>query len=232
MKVAVLQSNYLPWKGYFDLIHSVDLFVFYDDVQFTKNDWRHRNRIKTPRGPEWLSVPVGSRIHRLICEVELTDSTWAARHFDILRQNYRQAPHWARYEPLLREALLGREWTHLSALNQHLVRLLAGELGITTAFRDSRELALEGRKGERLMDLLRQLGTTQYVSGPSAAAYLDPAAFEAAGIQLTWFDYRGYPEYPQLHPPFVHEVSVVDLLLNTGPQAPQYIWGWRGAATP
>ncbi|MFY2561413.1 WbqC family protein [Corallococcus terminator] len=227
MKVAVLQSNYLPWKGYFDIIHAVDVFVFYDDVQFTKNDWRHRNRIKTSRGPEWLSVPVGSHIHRLICEVSMTDPRWAERHFDILRQNYRAAPFWSRYEPLLKDALLGRTWTHLSELNQHLIRQLSGELGISTPFRDSRELSLEGQKGERLMGLLRQLGTTEYVSGPAARAYLDPAVFEAAGIRLTYFDYSGYPEYPQPHPPFVHEVSVVDLLLNVGPDAPRYIWGWR-----
>ncbi|RJS26204.1 hypothetical protein DRW03_05185 [Corallococcus sp. H22C18031201] len=216
-------------------MRSVDLFVFYDDVQFTKNDWRHRNRIKTPRGPEWLSLPVGAKIHRLICEVTFTERTWAARHFDILRQNYRHAAFWPRYEPLLKEALLGREWTHLSALNQHLILLLAKELGITTAFRDSREFTLAGHKGARLMDLLTQLGTTEYVSGPAAAAYLDPAAFAAAGIQLTYFNYRGYPEYPQLHPPFVHEVSVVDLLLNQGPDAPRSIWGWRervAALTP
>ncbi|MBZ4410075.1 WbqC family protein [Myxococcus sp. XM-1-1-1] len=232
MKVAVLQSNYLPWKGYFDIIHSVDLFVFYDDVQFTKNDWRHRNRIKTPRGPEWLSVPVGAHIHRRICDVTMTDPRWAERHFDILRQNYRTAPYWGRYGPVLRDALLGRAWSHLSELNQGLVCMLAGELGITTTFRDSRELCLEGYKGERLMSLLRQLGTTEYVSGPAARAYLDPADFERAGIRLSYFDYRGYPEYPQGFPPFVHEVSVVDLLLNVGPEAPRFIWGWRESSAP
>jgi hypothetical protein len=226
--VAVLQSNYLPWKGYFDIVHDADLFVFYDDVQFTKNDWRNRNRIKTPRGPEWLSVPVGQDISRLICEVTIPDPRWAATHWKTLSQNYARAPHFGAYRALFEDVYLGREWKYLSELNRHLVEAVSRELGIATRFTDSRDYALTGSASERLLLLLQRAGATRYVSGPSASAYLDEAAFARAGIEVVYKSYEGYPEYPQLHPPFEHRVSIVDVLFNCGPGSPAAIWGWRG----
>jgi hypothetical protein len=230
-RVAVLQSNYIPWKGYFDIIQQVDLFVFYDDVQYTKQDWRDRNRIKTERGLEWLTIPIERRRGQLICEVKFQDGAWAARHWERIVSLYSRAPHFAYYRPLLEEIYLHRRWESLSELNQHLIRTLSREcLGIRTEFRDSREFALQGSKLPRLLDLLTRLSTTTYLSGPAARAYLDPAATEAAGIQVEWMDYSGYPEYPQFHPPFAHNVTVLDLLFHTGPAAPSFIWGWRAAA--
>lgn len=229
MRVAVLQSSYVPWKGYFDIIHEVDRFVFYDDVQYSKNGWRNRNRIKTPAGPQWLTVPVGPRESRLICEVDLpADPSWAERHWRLLQQHYGEAPYFSRYAPELEDVYaVALEEGTLSALNQELTRTICGFLGITTGLADSRDYPLEGRKQDRLLDLLQQLGATSYLSGPAARAYLEPERFEEAGIELLWKDYAGYPEYPQLHPPFVHEVSILDLLFHTGPEAPRYIWGWR-----
>lgn len=226
--VAVLQSNYLPWKGYFDLIHDVDLFVFYDDVQYTKNDWRNRNRIKIPGGLHWLTVPVGAHIHRLVCEVEITDRAWAARHWKTLRQNYANAPHFAAYAGFFEDMLLRRTWNKLSQLNQELVRGIARDLlGIRTEFSDSRSYPTHGRRGDRLLGLLQALGAERYVSGPAARAYLDQALFAEAGIEVCFKSYQGYPEYPQFHPPFVHEVSIVDTLFHLGPAAGDCIWGWR-----
>lgn len=227
--VAVLQSNYIPWKGYFDIIHDADLFVFYDDVQFTKNDWRNRNRIKTPKGTEWLTIPVGQDISRLICEVTLPDARWAKVHWKTLSQNYARAPHFARYRELFESIYLGREWKSLSELNRHLIEAISSELGITTRFADSRDYALEGAASERLHQLLVKLGTKRYVSGPSARDYLDEAAFARSGIEVVYKSYAGYPEYPQVHPPYDAAVSIVDVLFNTGPEAPRYIWGWRAA---
>jgi hypothetical protein len=229
--VAVLQSNYLPWKGYFDIINDVDLFVFYDDVQFTKNDWRNRNLIKTPEGPAWITVPVGQDIGRLICEVALPDSNWAVKHWKTLKQYYSRAPHFARHRAFFEDTYLGRKWETLSALNHHLVRGIAGEfLGTRAAFADSRDFALAGAKGDRLLALLKLAGATRYVSGPSARDYLDEDAFRAAGIEVAWKSYEGYPEYPQFFPPFTHRVSVVDLLFQAGADAPARIWGWRDQA--
>lgn len=227
-RVAVLQSNYIPWKGYFDIVHDVDLFIFHDDLQYTKGDWRNRNRIKTPRGAEWLTIPVGTREDRLICEVRLTDGDWARRHWRQIERHYRRAPYFALYAPVFEDLYLRTAWETLSQLNQHVTRLIARDLlGLRTELRDSREYRPEGRKLDRLLDLLRKAGATSYVSGPSARAYIDPSRFDEIGVELVWKDYSGYPEYPQFFAPFQHQVTVLDLLFHAGPAAPHFIWGWR-----
>lgn len=231
MRVATIQSNYIPWKGYFDIIRDVDTFVFLDDVQFTVRDWRSRNRIKTKDGLKWLTVPVGSDTRRLIHEVAIPHGDWQAEHWGVIRQSYGKAPFFSHYRELFEEFYLGERWTSLSAMNQHLTRRIAREcLGITTTFRDSREFEAQGRKLDRLVDLIRKAGATSYLSGPSARDYIDDARFEAEGIALEYMDYSGYPEYPQLYPPFEHAVSVLDVLFNVGPDAPYYLWGWREGA--
>lgn len=225
---VILQSSYIPWKGYFDLIHDADVFVFYDDVRFTVCDWRTRNRIKTPQGLLWLSVPAGSNRHRLICEVALSDPGWQAKHWKTISQNYSKCPYFKHYRPWFEHLYTGRDWHNLSELNQTFIRIIATELlGIRTEFRDAREFDAQGQKQERLLDILGKLGAQRYISGPAAKDYIDPAAFAAAGIELVWKDYSGYPEYPQRFPPFEHAVSILDLLFNVGPAAPWYIWGWR-----
>ncbi len=227
-RVAVIQSNYLPWKGYFDIIHDVDCFVFYDDTQFTKNDWRNRNLIKTPSGTSWLTIPVGTATNRLIREVAIVDQRWSTKHWKSIRQYYSRAPHFGAYGPFFEHALLERSWQNLSELNQFLVISIAKNfLGITTEFRDSVEFQAQGNKADRLLDLLRRAGAETYVSGPSARDYIDASRFAEAGVRLVYKSYAGYPEYPQAYPPFTHAVSIVDLLFNVGPDAPWHIWGWR-----
>ncbi|HXZ48488.1 MAG TPA: WbqC family protein [Usitatibacter sp.] len=224
--VAVLQSNYVPWKGYFDIIHDVDTFVFYDDVQFTKNDWRNRNRIKTAQGVRWLSVPVGAHIGRTIREVAIPDARWQRKHYETLRQSYSKAPRFRDVEPFLEEVYLERAWDNLSALNRFLIERIARDfLGIATRFDDSSRYALAGTGQERLLAQLAAVGATTYVSGPSGRNYMDVAQFERRGIRVVFKDYSGYPEYPQLHPPFEHRVSILDLLFHAGRDAPRYIWG-------
>jgi hypothetical protein len=227
-RVAILQSSYIPWKGYFDIIHDVDRFVFYDDVQFTPRDWRTRNRIKTAQGPIWLTVPAGQSRSRLICEVMLEDTTWGKKHWDTLRHAYGKTPHFASFKPFLEHVYLERRWSSLSELNQFMTRTIATEfLGIKTEFRDSREFGAQGHKFERLFDLAVKAGATSYLSGPSAQDYIDAERFSQAGIELAYKSYAGYPEYSQLYPPFEHAVTILDLLFHTGPDAPLYIWGWR-----
>lgn len=229
-RVAILQSNYIPWKGYFDIIHDVDEFIFHDDLQYTKQDWRNRNRIKTARGVSWITIPVGSDEKRLICDVVLPATSWAADHWRRIEASYARAPFFETYRPLFEDIYLGRPSRFLSDLNQHLIRAIAGLLGAGTRCRDSRELDLRGSKQDRVIDIVQRIGGDVYVSGPSAKAYLDPGRFADAGIELVWKDYDGYPEYQQLHPPFVHQVTILDLLFHTGPDAPYYIWGWRETA--
>lgn len=227
-RVAILQSNYIPWKGYFDIIHDADLLIFYDDVQYTKNDWRNRNRIKTPAGTAWITIPAGDDLGRLICEVPLRDARWAIRHWKTISQCYSKAPYFKFYREFFEHIYLDRKWEFLSELNQSLIRSISKDLlGMKTEFADSREYSLSGRKLDRLMNLLNQCGARTYVSGPAAKSYINPVQFKEAGINLIYKTYDGYPPYPQNFPPFEHAVSILDLLFQVGPDAPYYIWGWR-----
>jgi hypothetical protein len=203
------------------------VFVFYDDVQYTVNDWRNRNRIKTANGPAWLTVPVGNQNDRRICDVEIRDRAWPRKHWMTIEQSYRKAPGFALYGEFFKD-VYQREWTSLSDLNQSLIRTIAAQfLGITTTLRDVREFDLEGARSDRLLDLLMRLGATDYISGPSARAYLDEAGYLREGIRVHWKDYSTYPEYRQLHGAYEPNVSIVDLLMNCGDRAPGYIWGYR-----
>ena len=232
MRAAILQSSYLPWKGYFDIIASVDAFIFFDDVQYTPNDWRNRNRFKFSGGVSWLSIPCGKRRHRRICDVTVADPAWQQKHWQAIRQNYGKCPYFGKYEPYFEDLFLSRTWPNLSELNQHTIKHIAKEfLGLSTEFLDSRSLQSEGVKSERLVSILKQLESKVdvYVSGPSARNYIQDEVFHEAGIVVEYVDYSGYPEYPQRFPPFRHDVSILDLLFNVGPEAPEYIWGWRKA---
>lgn len=227
-RVAILQSNYLPWKGYFDLIHDVDLFMFYDDVQYTVRDWRNRNRIRVNGASTWITVPVGADRNRLVRDVCLPDPGWQERHWKTLQHSYGKTPFFHRYAEFLRWFYLDNTWERLSDVNQRLIRHIAQEwLGIATQFGDSTEYPTGARKQERILDLLRTVSARSYVSGPAAKAYIDESRFAAEGIELVWKDYSGYPEYSQSGAPFEHAVSVLDLLFNVGTDAPWYIWGWR-----
>lgn len=227
-RAAIIQSSYLPWKGYFDIIHEVDHFVFLDDVQFTVRDWRTRNRIKTREGLAWLSVPAGSDRKRRICDVVLTDDRWQAKHWQSLVHSYGKAPHFHRYAPALEAVYREHRWERLSDLNQYLTRLIATDfLGIVTPMEDSRTFSADGAGQDRLLDILQKLDADHYLSGPAARSYIEPSAFARAGITLEWKNYGGYPEYPQFYGAFEHAVTVLDLLFQVGPDAPSYIWGWR-----
>lgn len=222
-KVAILQSNYIPWKGYFDLIAAVDEFILYDDVQFTKNDWRNRNKIKTRDGVQWLSIPVGQNINRLIREVELKDSRWQRKHWSTICHNYKRAPYFESISPLFESLYLERGYSYLSQLNKTFIEAICGQLGITTRITSSSEYDLTTGQTERLVSLCTQAGATEYVSGPSARDYLDESMFVDSEIKVCWFDYSGYPEYPQLWGDFEHAVSIVDLLFNCGDNTPSYM---------
>lgn len=222
-RVAILQSNYIPWKGYFDIIASVDEFILYDEVQFTKNDWRNRNRIKTPTGAKWLSIPVGTDLRRRVCEVQLPGGDWRGKHWKTLEANYRRAPFFEEIAVLCRPIYESLELRSLSALNRAFIEAICGYLGIRTRVTDSSDYPGVAERTERLVDICVRARASEYVTGPSAKAYLDEAAFRAQGIGVRWFDYSGYPAYPQLWGDFIHEVSIVDLLFNCGHESRGYM---------
>jgi WbqC-like protein family len=225
-RVAIVQSNYIPWKGYFDLIASVDEFVLYDDAQYTRRDWRNRNQIKGRQGLQWLTIPVAAsgRYHQSIRETAIADPGWSERHWRSIAHSYARAECFATYGPRLRAvyaAAAGDEL--LSQVNHRFLAACCSWLGIGTKLSWSSDYRLVPGRSERLLDLCRQTGANEYWSGPSARDYLDESMFAAAGITVRWIAYSGYPAHPQLFPPFEHCVSIVDLLLNTGDRAREFL---------
>lgn len=224
-KVAILQSNYIPWKGYFDMIASVDEFILYDDMQYTRRDWRNRNQIKTPNGVQWLTVPVKAKgkYHQKIRDTEIDGQDWASAHWKSLAQNYRRAPCFNEVAEWLEPLYLAKSYTHISQLNRSFIEAVCEYLGIKTVISNSWDYILAEGKTDRLADLCVQAGGGVYVSGPAAKAYIEESVFQAMDIKLTWFDYSGYPEYPQLWGEFTHSVTILDLLFNCGKDSHQYM---------
>lgn len=223
-RIAIVQSNYLPWKGYFDLIATVDEFILYDDMQYTRRDWRNRNQIKTPDGLQWLTVPVRvkGKYDQTIRETEIEGSHWVREHLASVAQHYSKAPYIRDVLALL-TPILEQGHTHLSPLNRALLETINGYLGIGTKLSNSWDYTLADGKSDRLADLVQQAGGSTYISGPSAKGYLDEAVFAQRGIAVEWFSYEGYPQYPQGHGEFTHTISIIDLLAHCGKDAPRYM---------
>jgi hypothetical protein len=227
----ITQSNYIPWKGYFDAIRAVDWVVLYDDVQFTRRDWRNRNRIKTPQGVQWLTIPVEvkGKFFQKINETRISDPGWANRHWRTLELNYRRAPFFDWCEGAIRPLYDQAEMPLLSDINFYFLQELTRLLGIEVAFLKSGEFQPDADRNERLVQICLELGASVYYTGPSAKAYLDESVFGARGIEVRYFDFSGYPEYPQLFNGFDHHVSILDLMFNVGSRATDYMKDLRQA---
>lgn len=224
MKVGIIQSSYIPWRGYFDFIASVDVFIVYDTVQYSKGSWRNRNRIKTAVGPRWLTAHVRhDTLHKRILDT-MVDTTrpWRASHLDSFRQSYRDAPHYSLAAELFASALGPEVSESISAVNRRLIRAIMEVLSIRTPLVMSETLDVEGDSTERLVQLVKAVGGTSYLSGPSAGAYLDIEAFRTAGLGLFYKSYD-YPDYPQGSGPFVGEVTILDLIARVGPACQRYM---------
>lgn len=222
-KVAILQSNYIPWKGYFDFIAKADIFVIYDEVQYTKNDWRNRNMIQTANGLQWITVPIRQEsLNQKICESKIFTDNWAKKHVATLHGNYTKAPHFKLYKDRI-FSLYENQSSFISEVNVSFIKGICQILGIKTEIIDSRELELEGDRNIRLIDACKKLNATSYISGPAAKSYIDTELFRKEGIEIDWMDYSGYQEYKQVFEPFQHCVSVLDLIFNTGAAAKTYM---------
>jgi hypothetical protein len=224
-RVAIVQSNYVPWRGYFHMIDSVDEFVLLDDAQYTKRDWRNRNRIKTAQGTRWLSVPVqvSGKYTQAIYETEVADDSWTQAHWSTVRQSYARTADGDALEFVERlyATVPGRR---LTEINRHFLGNICHRLAIDTPLTLSLDYAPQGTKTDRLVDICVKAGATEYVSGPAAKAYLDESAFTSRGITVSWFVYGPYRDYDQPHPPFDPQVSILDVILSTGAQARRYIY--------
>lgn len=228
MIVSAIQSNYIPWKGYFDLIQGSNVFVFYDEVQYTKNDWRNRNLIYSSNGLQWLTIPIPQASVKLkISEVVIKDSKWQKTHYTTLVQTYMSSPYFHQLEPLLKEIYLLQPWEKLSDLNRFVIRKICGLLKIRTQLLDSKSFDLPEGRIERLLALLIQLKTKTYISGPSGVDYLSQyeELFLKNGIQIQYKEYPNYPAYPQQCGLFQNQVSILDMIANIElSQIPDYIW--------
>jgi hypothetical protein len=233
-KVAILQSNYIPWKGYFDIINSVDEFVLYDEVQYTRRDWRNRNKIKSPQGTMWLTIPVEvkGRYFQKISETRISDPEWRSRHWATISLYYSGAPHFRYYREFFEQLYMGADDAFLSRINHRFLTSICSLLNIETRLTWSSDYHCQGEKTERLIQMCKQTGATYYLSGPSAKGYIDEELFRQEGIVLAYMDYSGYPEYQQLNQPFDHAVSIVDLIFNEGPAAPLFMKSFRPAGHP
>lgn len=222
--LGMIQSNYIPWRGYFDFIKSSDIFIIYDDVQYTRKDWRNRNIIKTANGPAWLTVPV---IHSLSAPALVQDSlisykeNWIKKHIGTITLAYQKAPYFKRYSQDFFDILNSRHET-ISKLNVAIIQWAMNDLEIKTPIKFSKDFDPAGTRTDRILDIISKVEATSYLVGPSARSYIEVDKFKAAGIGLEFKGYS-YPDYPQLHGPFDPKVSIIDLIFNCGPDSKNYI---------
>ena len=225
MKVLITQSNYIPWKGYFDNLALADTMVVYDSMQYTKRDWRNRNRIKTKNGLSWLTIPVmvKGRYDQQINDVKVSDPNWALNHLNILESNYREAGAYEEVKEWMRDLYNQCDTPWLTEINQHFLMEISNFLEISVKLIPDNAFDLNFERTERLVSICKNLGASQYISGPAAKSYMEEEKFDKEGIEIIYSDYRNYPVYDQLYGPFVHEVSILDLILHTGDRAKRYL---------
>lgn len=222
-KLLVLQSNYVPWKGYFDAINMADVFVVYDEMQYTKNDWRNRNTIKTREGLQWLTIPVKMNFGQKINETQVSYSNWYKKHWKTLAQNYSKAEYFKEIEELLYPLYAKEISNNLSEINMAFIRQINDYLGISTKIVKSKDLDFGGDKNEKLVQICKQLNCSHYISGPAAKTYMNMQLFERNNIIVEFLDYSNYKEYGQMFGGFEHHVSILDLLFNKGKSAIDYM---------
>ena len=224
-KVAIVQSNYIPWKGYFDMINSVDEFILFDDMQYTKRDWRNRNKIKTSNGPKWLTIPVEvkGKYYQKIKDTIVVDQSWRKNHWVTIKYQYSKAKYFDIYRDVFEKLYVGNSNKYLSQINYAFIQGICNLLSIKTTLKFSMDYNLIEGKTKRLIDLCKQAGAYEYHAGPLSKNYIVEEFFEKEGIKLVYLNYEGYREYHQLFPPFDHYVSILDLIFNEGPNSKKYM---------
>ena len=228
-KVAVLQSSYIPWKGYFELINDVDEFIIYDDVQFSKNDWRNRNIILTKEGKQWLTIPVRHKsLNQNINEIEISNYNWNKKHWNAIITNYAKSTYFLEVSKVLKPMYEKVHSKMISEINLTFLNFFCELLNMNTKIRCSTDYNYNTKykKQDRLISLLMAAKATDYLSGPSAKNYIDSKIFNNHNINLHWKKYGPYLKYKQLHynEKFINKVSIIDVLFNTGVQnAHKYI---------
>jgi hypothetical protein len=225
LKVLITQSNYIPWKGYFHSIKKVDKFVVFDDMQYTKRDWRNRNLIKTPQGLKWLTIPVivKGKFNQPINETKISDDKWNVKHLNILKENYKKAEHYKEVIDWIESLYIDCIYEYLTDINQYFIYRINEFLNINTEILNSKKFNLDEDRNYRLVNICKELNASEYYTGPAAKNYLDEALFSKNDIILNYFDYSVFKEYKQINGTFEHSVSIIDLIFNIGEDAYKYI---------
>lgn len=215
-KGIITQSNYIPWKGFFYSLANVDVFVIYDDMQYTRRDWRNRNKLIGGNGPKWQSVPVDVKgnFHVKIKDVVVSSNNWKKDHINFLLNNYRKAKNFKLLMPWLEEIYDKVASKYLTDINEYFIREINDRLGIKVEIRRSSEFVLAEGKTERLLNICADLGIDKYYSGPAAKAYVDEGLFASKNVLVEYWDYSLFESYNQLWSGFEHGVSVLDLMFN------------------
>jgi len=229
-KIIITQSNYIPWKGYFTTMKKATHIVLYDNAQYTRRDWRNRNKIVTPTGPAWLSIPIDvkGKYHQKINEAKVKDREWYLEHWNKISQNYKKAPFFAQYSEIFEDLYLNelREREYLSDINRILLQKCIDLLGINITVLDSRDFEIRGGKTGKLINICQDLQADEYFTGPAAKGYMEEELFEQNNIKLTYYDLEGFPEYKQLWDGFDHYVSILDMFFNLGDKTVDH-FNWR-----
>ena len=228
MKIGILQPSYLPWLGFFEQMIKCDIFVYLDDVQYTKNDWRNRNRIKTMDSFQWLTVPVSYKFGQKIREVTINNTyPWKRKQINALRTWYNKSRYYNDYIEDVRQ-ILKREWTYIVDLDIEFIRWLNKKLNITTKTISSSEISTNSHdKQYRLIEICKVLDCDCFYEGESGRNYIDVELFKSQGIAVEFQRYQ-HPKYPQLWGEFVPYLSVIDLMFNNGPESLDYVIGRKG----
>jgi hypothetical protein len=223
--IAINQSNYIPWKGYFDMINMVDDFVLYDTVQYTKRDWRNRNKIKTKNGLQWLTIPVNTKnnYYQEIDNVQVSNNKWSQKHWNSIVINYSKTKFFKEYKDIFEDLYLNCKSTYLSEINYKFIITINNILNINTNIIQSSEFNLPSDRNKKLIHICKELNASTYLSGPAAKSYIDENLFKNENIEINWMNYDNYPEYNQLFSPFEHNVSILDLIFNEGSNAKNFM---------
>lgn len=227
-KIAICQSNYIPWKGYFDLINSADIFVIYDTEQYTKRDWRNRNLIQTPNGPKWLTIPVQNQtFHQKIEDTIPVDSSWQTKHWKSIVLNYGKARYFSDYKGVFEHIYQQDNLTSLSKINYEFILAICNLLKIRTTLMWSSQFDLPEGRNQKILYICKTLNALTYISGPKAKNYLDENLFNQNGMTVNWMNYSRYPEYAQRFLPFEQGVSILDMIFNLGPDTQNYMKSFK-----
>ncbi|MAJ05360.1 MAG: hypothetical protein CBC44_002540 [Flavobacteriales bacterium TMED84] len=223
-KIFISQSNYIPWKGYFNSISNTNIFVVFDEMQYTKRDWRNRNLIKTPNGLKWLTIPVEvkGKYFQKINETKVSDKKWNKSHIGLIKQNYSKAKCYKETIDWVEDLYMNCNFEYLSEINLYFIQEINKYLNINTEIRFSKDFDLHEDRNQRIINICKDLNATDYYSGPAAKFYMDEELFRNNNLKVHYFDYTNFEKYDQLHSDFEHAVSIFDLILNEGDDSVNY----------